>query len=146
MDLSALLDALGEDRVAALFGLVTGIVFGVAAQRSSFCLRAATVEFARILGQRGLGFLQGGKVGLFEVGQRPLRAGAGLLDAGAAGGDVGEVPADQRTDAEAEVGVLAQIRGIQRGRAQRAPQADRRIEAGGGTFTRAAAADRRASA
>ena len=53
MDLSALLDALGEDRVAALFGLVTGIVFGVAAQRSSFCLRAATVEFARgILGRR----------------------------------------------------------------------------------------------
>ena len=53
MDLSALLDALGEDRVAALFGLVTGVVFGVAAQRSSFCLRAATVEFARgILGRR----------------------------------------------------------------------------------------------
>ena len=53
MDLSALLDALGEDRVAALFGLATGIVFGVAAQRSSFCLRAATVEFARgILGRR----------------------------------------------------------------------------------------------
>jgi uncharacterized protein len=28
-------------------GLTTGVLFGVAAQRSSFCLRAATVVFAR---------------------------------------------------------------------------------------------------
>lgn len=47
MDLTALLDLLGEGRVGALLGLLTGIVFGIAAQRSSFCLRAATVEFAR---------------------------------------------------------------------------------------------------
>jgi uncharacterized membrane protein YedE/YeeE len=47
MDLTPLLDGLGEGRVGALFGLVTGLVFGIAAQRSSFCLRAATVEFAR---------------------------------------------------------------------------------------------------
>ncbi|SIS49374.1 YeeE/YedE family protein [Phaeovulum vinaykumarii] len=47
MDLISLLDALGEGPVAALFGLLTGVVFGVAAQRASFCLRAATVEFAR---------------------------------------------------------------------------------------------------
>ncbi|MFN3292515.1 MAG: YeeE/YedE family protein [Gemmobacter sp.] len=51
MDLGFLLDRLPEPWVAALFGLVTGAVFGVAAQRSSFCLRAATVEFAR--GQLG---------------------------------------------------------------------------------------------
>lgn len=51
MDISFLLDRLDESVVAALFGLVTGAVFGVAAQRSSFCLRAATVEFAR--GQLG---------------------------------------------------------------------------------------------
>ena len=47
MDLTALLDWLEESQLSALFGLLTGVVFGVAAQRSSFCLRAATVEFAR---------------------------------------------------------------------------------------------------
>jgi uncharacterized membrane protein YedE/YeeE len=53
MDLTPLLDRFEEPQLAALFGLFTGMVFGVAAQRSSFCLRAATVEFARsILGDR----------------------------------------------------------------------------------------------
>ena len=51
MDLLTLIETLaerlGEAPLAALFGLVTGISFGVAAQRSRFCLRAATVEFAR---------------------------------------------------------------------------------------------------
>lgn len=47
MDLIALLDRLGEGNTAALFGLIAGVMFGVAAQRSRFCLRAATVEFAR---------------------------------------------------------------------------------------------------
>ena len=47
MDLVALVERIGEAPTAALFGLLTGIVFGVAAQRSRFCLRAATVEFAR---------------------------------------------------------------------------------------------------
>lgn len=47
MDLVPLLDHMDEGLVAVLMGLVTGAVFGVAAQRSSFCLRAATVEFAR---------------------------------------------------------------------------------------------------
>jgi len=47
MDLSSLLDYVNEANLAAFFGLLTGVVFGVAAQRSSFCLRAATVEFAR---------------------------------------------------------------------------------------------------
>lgn len=47
MDLVSLIDRIGEAPVAALFGLVTGTVFGIAAQRSRFCLRAATVEFAR---------------------------------------------------------------------------------------------------
>lgn len=40
-------DYLGDSTVAALFGLLTGVIFGIAAQRSRFCLRAATVEFAR---------------------------------------------------------------------------------------------------
>lgn len=47
IDIVPLMDWIGESPTAALFGLVTGIVFGVAAQRSRFCLRAATVEFAR---------------------------------------------------------------------------------------------------
>ncbi|WP_068297305.1 YeeE/YedE family protein [Pararhodobacter sp. CCB-MM2] len=49
----AFVEWIGEDRAGALFGLLTGMVFGIAAQRSSFCLRAATVEFARgMLGGR----------------------------------------------------------------------------------------------
>jgi len=51
MDLVGLVDRIGEAPTSALFGLVTGLIFGVAAQRSRFCLRAATVEFAR--GQMG---------------------------------------------------------------------------------------------
>ena len=46
MDLIPLVDTLGEGPTATLFGLLTGGVFGVAAQRSRFCLRAAVVEFA----------------------------------------------------------------------------------------------------
>ena len=47
MDFITLLDTVGEGRVAALMGLLCGVVFGVAAQRSAFCLRAAAVEFGR---------------------------------------------------------------------------------------------------
>lgn len=47
MDIVPLIDMIGEPRTAALFGLITGMVFGIAAQRSQFCLRAATIEFAR---------------------------------------------------------------------------------------------------
>lgn len=47
MDIVALVERIGEGPTAALFGMITGIIFGVAAQRSNFCLRAATVEFAR---------------------------------------------------------------------------------------------------
>ncbi|UWQ36426.1 YeeE/YedE family protein [Leisingera aquaemixtae] len=46
MDLVPLVESIGEAPAAALLGLLTGVVFGVAAQRSRFCLRAATVEFA----------------------------------------------------------------------------------------------------
>ncbi|SDI66046.1 YeeE/YedE family protein [Lutimaribacter saemankumensis] len=51
MDLLALVERIGETPTAALLGLITGVIFGVSAQRSRFCLRAATVEFAR--GQMG---------------------------------------------------------------------------------------------
>ncbi|MGH1367549.1 MAG: YeeE/YedE family protein [Maritimibacter sp.] len=47
MDIVPLVERIGEPQTAALFGLLTGITFGVAAQRSQFCLRAAAVEFAR---------------------------------------------------------------------------------------------------
>jgi uncharacterized membrane protein YedE/YeeE len=51
MDIVPLLDKIGEAPAAALLGLLTGVIFGIAAQRSRFCLRAACVEFAR--GQMG---------------------------------------------------------------------------------------------
>ncbi|WP_416797470.1 YeeE/YedE family protein [Ciceribacter azotifigens] len=47
MDLTSLLDQFDEPQLAALFGLVTGGIFGFSAQKSAFCLRAATVEFSR---------------------------------------------------------------------------------------------------
>ena len=47
IDIIPLVDRIGEAPTALLFGAVTGIVFGVAAQRSRFCLRASAVEFAR---------------------------------------------------------------------------------------------------
>lgn len=49
--LEYLLPHFDDAALGALLGLLTGLVFGVAAQRSAFCLRAATVEFAR--GQMG---------------------------------------------------------------------------------------------
>lgn len=47
MNLLVVVERIGEAPTAALLGLLTGVIFGVAAQRSRFCLRAATVEFAR---------------------------------------------------------------------------------------------------
>ncbi|MBB4265711.1 YeeE/YedE family protein [Roseospira visakhapatnamensis] len=47
MDLTGVLDALGAPATTALAGLMVGLLFGVFAQRSRFCLRAAVVEFAR---------------------------------------------------------------------------------------------------
>ena len=42
-----LIDRTGDAAALALAGLVIGLVFGIAAQHSRFCLRAATVEVAR---------------------------------------------------------------------------------------------------
>lgn len=51
MDLLTLLTSLserfGDLKTALLIGLLTGGVFGFAAQRSAFCLRSAAVEFSR---------------------------------------------------------------------------------------------------
>ncbi len=56
VDLTSLTAAFGDKGTAALFGLVVGSIFGASAQRSAFCLRAATIEFWR-------GGLQGGALG-----------------------------------------------------------------------------------
>ena len=45
--LETLLDRWGDGTVLALAGLITGLLFGVAAQHSRFCLRAATAEVAQ---------------------------------------------------------------------------------------------------
>ena len=47
MDMTGLLETIGEEETSALGGLLIGMAFGVFAQRSRFCLRAAAVEFAR---------------------------------------------------------------------------------------------------
>ena len=38
-------EQLGDGNVLLLTGLVTGLIFGIFAQQSSFCLRSATIEF-----------------------------------------------------------------------------------------------------
>lgn len=47
MDLAALVDTHGETSVLVFGGLIIGAIFGAVAQQSRFCLRAATIEFAR---------------------------------------------------------------------------------------------------
>ncbi len=42
--LEALIDRFGDGAVLAMAGLLVGVIFGVAAQHSRFCLRAASVE------------------------------------------------------------------------------------------------------
>lgn len=98
MDIVALVDRLGESWTAGLFGLVTGVFFGIAAQRSAFCLRAATVEFAR--GQMGarmsvwlltfstaVVWVQGAQLlGLFDAGQARMMAITGTWSGAVIGG------------------------------------------------------------
>lgn len=47
MDMTSVLETVGEPGIAALAGVVTGIIFGLSAEQSRFCLRAAAVEVAR---------------------------------------------------------------------------------------------------
>jgi uncharacterized protein len=44
--LEALIDRFGDPAVLMMAGAITGVVFGMAAQHSQFCLRAATAEVA----------------------------------------------------------------------------------------------------
>lgn len=45
--LESMLERIGDAPTVALSGLCVGVIFGVAAQRSRFCLRASVVEFAQ---------------------------------------------------------------------------------------------------
>jgi uncharacterized membrane protein YedE/YeeE len=47
MDITSFLDAYGEKTVICVLGLAAGLLFGVTAQRSRFCLRSAVIEFWR---------------------------------------------------------------------------------------------------
>ena len=98
MDILTLVEGIGEAPAAALLGLVTGIVFGVAAQRSRFCLRAACIEFARgTLGPRmavwllcfstALVWVQGAALaGFFQVEEARMMAVAGSWSGAVIGG------------------------------------------------------------
>lgn len=98
MDVVALLDLVEEARLAWLFGILTGVVFGVAAQRSEFCLRAATVEFARgtpgpklsvwlLAFSTAVIWVQGAKLlGLFRVEEARMMAVAGSWSGAVLGG------------------------------------------------------------
>ncbi|MGR3322982.1 MAG: YeeE/YedE family protein [Pseudooceanicola sp.] len=44
--IETLIDSIGDPAVLALAGALVGLVFGAAAQRSHFCMRAATIELA----------------------------------------------------------------------------------------------------
>jgi len=48
MELGWLIEAVGEGGAVMLAGLLVGMLFGAAAQRSRFCLRSAAIEFARV--------------------------------------------------------------------------------------------------
>lgn len=96
--LEDLLITFGEPRMLALAGAATGVIFGWAAQRSRFCLRAATVEVAGgrfgprmaiwlivfftalTLTQAGVGS------GLFDVSSTRQLAGTGSLSGAMIGG------------------------------------------------------------
>lgn len=45
MDITTLLESFGEKTVITTAGLLIGVLFGIFAQRSRFCLRSAVVEF-----------------------------------------------------------------------------------------------------
>lgn len=47
MDFDSIIEQLGTGQTSAIIGIVVGLLFGVFAQQSRFCLRAACVEFWR---------------------------------------------------------------------------------------------------
>lgn len=96
--LETLLLNLGEPVVLALAGVLTGLLFGWAAQRSRFCLRAATVEVAEgafgpklaiwlIVFFTAMMLTQGGiAAGLFDVSSTRQLAAEGSVSGAVIGG------------------------------------------------------------
>ena len=80
MDVMLILEALGEPAIAALAGMITGIIFGLSAEQSRFCLRAAAVEVARAtLGPRMAVWLLTFSTGLLWT---QVMNAAGVIDLG----------------------------------------------------------------
>lgn len=98
MSIEFLIETFGDDMALLLAGLGVGIVFGVAAQRSAFCLRASTVELAQgWIGPRmsvwlvaffaALAATQAAVlVGVLDVSQARQLTGVGSLSGAAIGG------------------------------------------------------------
>ena len=96
--IETLLETFGDGTVLLLAGLVTGVLFGVAAQRSRFCLRASTVELAHgrigprmtiwlIVFATALAATQGAILtGLLDVTDARQLSGAGSLSGAILGG------------------------------------------------------------
>ncbi|KIZ47429.1 MULTISPECIES: YeeE/YedE family protein [Rhodopseudomonas] len=82
MDLDQLIERFGETNTLTACGLLVGFAFGVCAQRSRFCLRAAVIEFSQ--------GLFGPKVAIWlltfsaALAATQLAISAGLLDVGEA--------------------------------------------------------------
>ena len=93
-----LIDTFGDARALGIAGLLVGLLFGVAAQRSRFCLRAATVEVAEgLFGPRlavwliafttALALVQGAlAVGALRLDEARVLAATGSLSGAVAGG------------------------------------------------------------
>jgi uncharacterized membrane protein YedE/YeeE len=93
-----LIETLGDEAVLLLAGLALGVIFGVAAQRSAFCLRASTVELAQgVIGPRmavwllafsaALAATQGAILfGLLDVSDARQISGVGSLSGAVIGG------------------------------------------------------------
>jgi uncharacterized membrane protein YedE/YeeE len=98
MDLSGLMERIGESTVLGSGGLLIGLLFGFFAQRSRFCLRAAVVEFwrgqsgeklvvwllafsAAVVGVQGLVLM-----GALDVGSSPQFAARGSISGALIGG------------------------------------------------------------
>ncbi|RXV70171.1 lipocalin [Roseovarius sp. A46] len=96
--LETLIDTYGDGAVLAMAGALVGVIFGVAAQHSRFCLRAATIEVAeRHLGPRlsiwliafsaGVLSVQGAiAAGVLDVSQSRQLAATGSMSGAVIGG------------------------------------------------------------
>ncbi len=96
--LETLIDTYGDGAVLAMAGALVGVIFGVAAQHSRFCLRAATIEVAeRHFGPRlsiwliafsaGVLSVQGAiAVGVLDVSQSRQLAATGSMSGAVIGG------------------------------------------------------------